>query len=72
MLALVAAVLLALVFVLVERTTTAPMVPFSYFSSATHRAAVGAMLLMGAVMKYRGGEDICKRKRPLAQWRSCS
>src|SRR5205823_1706881 len=30
-LALVAAVLLALVFVLVERTTTAPMVPFSYF-----------------------------------------
>ena len=48
--ALVAAVLLALVFVLVERTTTAPMVPFSYFSSATHRAAVGAMLLMGAVL----------------------
>jgi MFS family permease len=25
-------------------------VPFSYFSSATHRAAVGAMLLMGAVL----------------------
>src|SRR6266567_2231243 len=49
-LALGAAVLLALVFVLVERTTTAPMVPFSYFSSATHRAAVGAMLLMGAVL----------------------
>jgi MFS family permease len=48
-LALGAAVLLALVFVLVERTTTAPMVPFSYFSSSTHRAAVGAMLLMGAV-----------------------
>src|SRR6266567_5546867 len=39
-LALGASVLLALVFVLVERTTTAPMVPFSYFSSATHRAAV--------------------------------
>src|SRR6266851_10150271 len=49
-LALGAAVLLALVFVLVERTTTAPMVPFSYFSSPTHRAAVGAMLLMGAVI----------------------
>lgn len=44
------AVLLALAFVLVERTTATPMVPFSYFSSATHRAAVGAMLLMGAVL----------------------
>ena len=50
LLALGAAVLLALLFVLVERTTTAPMVPFSYFSSPTHRAAVGAMLLMGAVL----------------------
>ena len=50
LLALGAAVLLALVFVLVERTTAAPMVPFSYFSSPTHRAAVGAMLLMGAVL----------------------
>ncbi len=49
-LALVAAVLLAVVFVLVERTTAAPMVPFSYFSSATHRASVGAMVLMGAVI----------------------
>src|SRR5260370_12824144 len=49
-LALGAAVLLALVFVLVERTTATPMVPFSYFSSSTHRAAVGAMLLMGAVL----------------------
>jgi MFS family permease len=49
-LALVAAVLLAVVFVLVERTTAAPMVPFSYFSSPTHRAAVGAMVLMGAVI----------------------
>src|SRR2546421_3476950 len=49
-LALGAAVLLAMVFVLVERTTTAPMVPFSYFSSSTHRAAIGAMLLMGAVL----------------------
>ena len=49
-LALGAAVLLALLFVLVEHTTTAPMVPFSYFSSPTHRAAVGAMLLMGAVL----------------------
>jgi EmrB/QacA subfamily drug resistance transporter len=50
LLALGAAVLLALLFVLVERTTVAPMVPFSYFSSPTHRAAVGAMLLMGAVL----------------------
>src|SRR6266704_3915201 len=49
-LALGAAVLLALAFVLVERKTTTPMVPFSYFSSPTHRAAVGAMLLMGAVL----------------------
>jgi EmrB/QacA subfamily drug resistance transporter len=49
-LALVAAVLLAVVFVLVERTTRAPMVPFSYFSSPTHLAAVGAMVLMGAVL----------------------
>src|SRR5437764_11930383 len=49
-LALGAAVLLALVFVLVERTTTAPMVSFSYFSSPTHRGAVGAMVLMGAVL----------------------
>jgi EmrB/QacA subfamily drug resistance transporter len=49
-LALGAAVLLALMFVLVERTTTAPIVPFSYFSSSTHRAAIGAMLLMGAVL----------------------
>src|SRR6266704_4159818 len=49
-LALGAAVLLALLFLLVERTTAAPMVSFRYFSSSTHRAAVGAMLLMGAVL----------------------
>jgi EmrB/QacA subfamily drug resistance transporter len=49
-LALGAAVLLAVVFVLVERTSSAPMVPFSYFSSPTHRAAVGATALMGAVI----------------------
>jgi len=49
-LALGATVLLALVFVLVERMTTAPMVPFSYFSPSTHRAAVGAMVLMSAVL----------------------
>ena len=42
--------LLAVGFVLLERTTSAPMVPFSYFSSPTHRAAVGAMVLMGAVL----------------------
>ena len=50
LLALGAAVLLAVVFVLLERTTSAPMVPLSYFSSPTHRAAVGAMVLMGAVI----------------------
>jgi EmrB/QacA subfamily drug resistance transporter len=49
-LALSAAVLLAVVFVLVERTTAAPMVPFSYFSEPSHRAAVGAIVLMGAVI----------------------
>jgi MFS family permease len=49
-LALLAAVLLAVAFVLLERTTSAPMVPFSYFTSPTHRAAVGAMVLMGAVI----------------------
>jgi EmrB/QacA subfamily drug resistance transporter len=49
-LALAAAVLLAVAFVLLERTTAAPMVPLSYFASPTHRAAVGAMLLMGAVI----------------------
>jgi MFS family permease len=49
-LALVAAALLAVLFVYVERTTSDPMVPFSYFSSPTHRASVGAMLLMGAVI----------------------
>src|SRR5437879_1566729 len=49
-LALGAAVLLAVVFILVERTTAAPMMPFSYFSSSTHRAAVGAILFMGAVL----------------------
>jgi EmrB/QacA subfamily drug resistance transporter len=49
-LALGAAVLLAVVFVLLERTTAAPMVPFSYFSEPSHRAAVGAMVPMGAVL----------------------
>ena len=49
-LALGAAVVLAVVFVLVERTTPAPIVPFSYFYSPTHRASVGAMVLMGAVI----------------------
>jgi EmrB/QacA subfamily drug resistance transporter len=46
---LLAAVLLAVLFVFVERRTLTPMVPFHYFSSATHRASVGAMFLTGAV-----------------------
>lgn len=50
LLALGAAVLLAVGFVLLERRTATPMVPFSYFASPTHRAAVGAMLLMGAII----------------------
>ena len=37
-LALGAAMLLAGVFVLVERVTPSPMVPFRYFSSPTHHA----------------------------------
>jgi EmrB/QacA subfamily drug resistance transporter len=49
-LALGAAVLLAVVLVLVERSTAAPMVPLSYFSEPSHRAAVGAILLIGAVI----------------------
>lgn len=49
-LALVISVLTGVLFVLVERSTLAPMVPFSYFSSRTHRASVGAMFLMGAVI----------------------
>jgi EmrB/QacA subfamily drug resistance transporter len=49
-LALVASVLLAGLFVVVERSAPAPMVPFSYFSSRMHRASVGTMFLMGAVI----------------------
>ncbi len=44
LLALVISVLTAVLFVLVERRTLAPMVPFSYFSSPAHRAAVGAVI----------------------------
>ncbi len=46
---LVAAVLLALAFVAVERRSSAPLLPFSYFRAPTHRAAIGATALVGAI-----------------------
>jgi EmrB/QacA subfamily drug resistance transporter len=48
--ALLGAAALALAFVLFERRDRVPLVPFSYFASATHRAAVGGTLLVGAVL----------------------
>jgi EmrB/QacA subfamily drug resistance transporter len=48
--ALVIAILLGTGFLVVERTVTAPMVPLSIFSSPTRRAAVAAMLMMGAIV----------------------
>ena len=48
--ALAAAVLLAVAFVVTERTIDAPMLPLSLFAAPTRRAAVGAMLLMGAIV----------------------
>ncbi len=50
LLAIAGAAVLAVAFVLVERRVAAPMLPFSYFRNATHRAAVGAMVLVGAVI----------------------
>jgi EmrB/QacA subfamily drug resistance transporter len=48
--ALVGAVLLGAGFVINERTVAAPMLPFSLFRSATHRAAMIAMLVMGGIL----------------------
>lgn len=48
--ALAGAVALATGFLLTERTVTAPMVPLSIFSAPTRRAAVAAMLVMGAIV----------------------
>ena len=48
--ALVLAVLLAVVFVWAERTASAPMLPLAIFAAPTRRAAVVAMLLMGAIL----------------------
>ncbi|HXW81219.1 MAG TPA: MFS transporter [Acidimicrobiales bacterium] len=48
--ALAAAALLAAGFVYVERTVSAPMLPAVILASPTRRAAVGAMILMGAVL----------------------
>jgi EmrB/QacA subfamily drug resistance transporter len=48
--ALAGSIVLAIGFLLAERTVTVPMVPLSIFSSPTRRAAVTAMLLMGAIV----------------------
>ncbi len=48
--ALVAAGLLALLFVYTERTVAAPMLPPSLLSDGTRRTAVAVMLLVGAVL----------------------
>ena len=48
--ALVLAVVLAIAFVRVERTAAAPMLPLAIIADRTRRAAVGAMLLIGAVL----------------------
>jgi EmrB/QacA subfamily drug resistance transporter len=48
--ALAAAVVLAVAFVITERTVAAPMLPLSIFSARTRRAAVEAMLLIGAIL----------------------
>jgi EmrB/QacA subfamily drug resistance transporter len=48
--ALAAALVLGLAFVLSERSVAAPMVPKGIFAAATRRAAAGAMLLIGAVL----------------------
>jgi EmrB/QacA subfamily drug resistance transporter len=48
--ALAAAVLLGVAFVRVEVTAKAPMLPLAIFSAAPRRAAVAAMLMIGAVL----------------------
>jgi EmrB/QacA subfamily drug resistance transporter len=48
--ALAAALVPGLAFVVSERTAVAPMVPKGIFAAATRRAAAGAMLLIGAVL----------------------
>jgi EmrB/QacA subfamily drug resistance transporter len=48
--ALAGAVLLGAGFIWVERTTAQPMLPLQILAARTRRAAVGAMLMMGAVL----------------------
>ncbi len=48
--AVAAAVLLAAGFVWVERTVSSPMLPLPILAARTRRAAVGAMLMMGAIL----------------------
>jgi MFS family permease len=49
-LSLLIAVILAALFVAVERSSAAPMMPFTYFSAVIHRVAVGVLLVLGAVI----------------------
>ena len=48
--ALVLSVLLGVTFVRVELTASAPMLPLTIFSAASRRAAVAAMVMIGAVL----------------------
>ncbi len=48
--ALVLAVLLAVLFVQAERAASAPMLPLAIFAAPTRRAAVVAMLMIGAIL----------------------
>jgi EmrB/QacA subfamily drug resistance transporter len=50
LIALALAVILAVAFVFTERTVAAPMLPLSIFSAPARRAAVEAMILMGAIL----------------------
>jgi EmrB/QacA subfamily drug resistance transporter len=48
--ALIASVLLMIAFILIERNSRAPMLPLAIFSAPARRAAVVAMLMMGAIL----------------------
>jgi hypothetical protein len=48
--ALIAAVLLMIAFIFIERNSRAPMLPLAIFSAPARRAAVVAMLMMGAIL----------------------
>jgi len=48
--ALVAAVVLAMIFVVVERSVAAPMLPLGVLAAPARRTAVAAMLMIGAIL----------------------